>query len=226
MICSQQTPLSPAGLKYSEYCGFRFWIRPQQTSFGNLYAVCVSHLPNELHTTAFEVVGFVGDFDFDWSVPDHALTLALRCSSSTNSMRLFKDAASNYGHEWLICNADSLESARTCSDADFIRQRVLSTRVFRGFKGVYFASNGRGSVKIGKSDNCLMTRLRGLQIASPDELRVVAVVPTPNPSETEEALHKTHASLRIRGEWFAMTDDQAVTAAEAVGGNGFAGFFD
>jgi hypothetical protein len=223
MLIQQETPHAPAGLQYAEPHGFRFWVRPDAVRFRRLYAVSVKLQPNGVVTQAFRVVGYMGDYMFDWSVPDHAMSLVVAVGRKSHSLHTFRDIARNYGTEWLLCNADTDSAAVASSDADFVRSWVLSRDRFRSMQGVYFASNGRGSVKIGKTDRCLLTRLRALQLSNPDELRVAAFIATPNATQVEAMLHEKHKATRIRGEWFAMTDDEAVTAAKEFGGGAFDG---
>jgi hypothetical protein len=221
MLIQQETPHAPAGLKYAEPYRFRFWVRPDAVRFDGLYAVGVNLQPNGIITQAFSVVGYMGDFAFDWFVPDHAMSLVVAVSPKGHSLHTFRDIASRYGTEWLLCNAESEAAAVASSDAEFVRSWALSQDRFRSMQGVYFASNGRGSVKIGKTDRCLLTRLRSLQISSPDELRIAAFIPTPNATQVEAMLHAKHRAARIRGEWFAMTDEEAVATAMEFGGKVF-----
>lgn len=224
MLASQQVAIAPAGLKYSEPVGFRFWIRPQTASFDGLYAVSVRTELNGISVNAFPVVGYMGDFAFDWSLPDHALSLVVSAVPRSHSLRMFKDLGGSYAQDWLLTNASDEHAAMTCDDALFLKLWVHGQDRLKGLKGVYFASNGRGSVKIGKTDSCLLSRLRNLQISSPDELRVVAFVSTPNAIQLEAEFHARHKATRIRGEWFAMTDREAVDSAVIFGGSAFNDF--
>ena len=221
MPIHQQTPHAPAGLQFAENYQFRFWVRPETASFENLYAVSIRHAPSGIEVKAFPVVGYIGDFVFDWAVPDNAMALVVAVVPQSRSLRLFKDLAQSYGSDWLLCNAGSEADAAASSDAAFVRSWVLSQERYRSLHGVYLASNGRGCVKIGKTDSCLLTRIRSLQLANPDELRVVAFIPTPNASEVEALLHQKHKAVRIRGEWFALSDEAAVETAVAFGGRAF-----
>lgn len=223
MLIQQETRHAPAGLKYAEPYGFRFWVRPDTVRFRRLYAVSVKLQPDSVVTQAFRVVGYIGDFMFDWFVPDHAMSLVVSVDRKSHSMHTFREIAKNYGTEWLLSNADNEAAAISSSDADFVRSWAISRDRFRSMQGVYFASNGRGSVKIGKTDVCLLTRLRSLQISSPDELRIAAFIPTPNATQVETMLHAKHKAARIRGEWFAMTNEEAVASAAEFGGGSFDG---
>jgi hypothetical protein len=230
MLAAQEVATAPAGLKYSEPYGFRFWIRPQSASFGGLYAVSVRAEPHGIAASAFPVIGYIGDFAFDWSFPDHAMSLVVSVVPGSNSLRMFKDLAGSdglargYGRDWLLTNAIDERAAMTCDDASFLKSWVHGQDRLKGLKGVYFASNGRGAIKIGKTDSCLLSRLRSLQISSPDELRVVAFVSTPNALQLEAEFHARHKAVRIRGEWFAMTDREAADSALIFGGIAFDDF--
>lgn len=223
MLVQQETVLTPAGLKYAEPYGFRFWVRPESIKFRHLYAVAVCHRPDGIEMQAFRVMGYMGDFMFDWKIPDHAMSLVLAIPPSNHSLCTFKDIANRYGSEWVLCNASSKDAALASDDAEYVRSQVFAYRTFRSLTGVYFASNGRGSVKIGKTDRCLLSRLRNLQISNPDELRVVSFIQTPNAAQIEAMVHDKHSAKRIRGEWFAMTDAEAISAATEFGGSAFSG---
>jgi Meiotically Up-regulated Gene 113 (MUG113) protein len=70
---------------------------------------------------------------------------------------------------------------------------------------IYFVKpRGRPFVKIGYA-RCVGARLMHLQTASPDELRVLAVVP--GGPDKEMVVHARFAHLRVRGEWFHYTDE-------------------
>lgn len=68
--------------------------------------------------------------------------------------------------------------------------------------GVYFARPGnRGCVKIGFAGD-FESRIAQLQTASPEELRIVGVIPGAT-IEEEHAIHRLLAAYCIGGEWFA-----------------------
>jgi len=65
---------------------------------------------------------------------------------------------------------------------------------------IYFIQIGTsGPIKIGRSDN-VYRRLKGLQGANPQELRLLGVIPE------ELELHCEFADIRMRGEWFECDD--------------------
>lgn len=67
-------------------------------------------------------------------------------------------------------------------------------------RSLYFVQRGAGGpVKIGVSTD-VASRVRTLQCASEDELRLLVTVPTSELAEREA--HRRFAPYRIRGEWF------------------------
>jgi len=72
---------------------------------------------------------------------------------------------------------------------------------------VYFIlGEDTGRCKIGHARD-VERRLRGFQTGSSEELTIYGVIPAVNPFAMEKAIHKRFAELRIRGEWFTITDE-------------------
>lgn len=209
---------APAGLKHGHGNIARFWVRPDAISFRRLFAVHFAPMPDGVHRTAYQVSGYLGSFRFDWSDPTHAKTLLLHQRISKHSRQLFGSLLDEGTGEWLLCNQQDSASASACDDADYVARRCMYDRAVKGNSGVYFISNGRNAVKIGQSGNCMNSRFISLQMANPEPLRVLAVIPDSRPSVLEQILHEILASKRIRGEWFAMSDDEAVLLAIENGG--------
>ena len=70
---------------------------------------------------------------------------------------------------------------------------------------VYFIQAGRnGQIKIGRADSP-SKRITGLQTGSPEELRVLAVIP--GPLWLERYFHRHWREYRSRGEWFSPEPD-------------------
>lgn len=69
---------------------------------------------------------------------------------------------------------------------------------------VYFIADEDGYIKIGHARD-VNSRLRSLQTASRQELRVVAS--TSGTASDEKALHAKFADAHVRGEWFRATAD-------------------
>lgn len=211
-------PHAPAGLKYARGYAGRFWVRTDSASFRNLFALHFAVVLDALHVNAFRVHGYLGEFAFDWSQADHATKLLLSTQVSPQARVLFGQLISTGLGEWLLCNAPDADSAKSSIDAKYVGHRCLSESATYGRAGVYFISNGRGAVKIGKSHNCMEKRYITIQIANPDPLRVVAVIANPSPDALEKAIHEALGAVRIRGEWFAMSDAEAVEMAVRHGG--------
>lgn len=80
---------------------------------------------------------------------------------------------------------------------------------------IYFVRSG-DLVKIGKTKNLKM-RLRELQRFNSHELRVIVTIPG---RETQERkLHDLFADRRVKGEWFSITDEEAIAAAAEFSAN-------
>jgi hypothetical protein len=79
----------------------------------------------------------------------------------------------------------------------------LSRPAHRLRRSIYFIQLGREPiVKIGISTDAL-ARLGELQVASPADLRVLALLP--GNARVESGLHLAFAKFAIRGEWFRLT---------------------
>lgn len=212
------TPAAPAGLKYSRGYRTRFWLRPDSMSFRRLFAVHFMPMPDGIHRNVFSVSGFLGAFAFEWQNPTHARKLLVHNSTGKHSRQLLGTLIDESCGEWLLCNQLDGTAAASCSDADYVAQRCLHMQAITGNSGVYFITNGRNAVKIGKSGSCISHRFVSLQIANPDALRVVAAIADPDPSALESRLHAMLDAKRIRGEWFSLTDAEAIEIAVTHGG--------
>lgn len=71
---------------------------------------------------------------------------------------------------------------------------------------VYFAKEcvKNGAIKIGVSTNP-HTRVRSLDIGSPNGVVIIAVIP--GEIQTEREMHNKFAQYRIKGEWFSPSDE-------------------
>lgn len=71
---------------------------------------------------------------------------------------------------------------------------------------IYFiACPVANAVKIGVTHNPPYHRLMSMQAGCPFELQLIGV--TEGCYQDEAALHKRFAALRVRGEWFLLTDE-------------------
>jgi hypothetical protein len=78
---------------------------------------------------------------------------------------------------------------------------------FRRAKWLYFIMNeSTGYVKIGFTYD-LEERLRKIRLGTPEPLTVIHKVETRFYAELEKMLHERFANKRLRGEWFALNED-------------------
>jgi hypothetical protein len=211
-------PDAPAGLKFARGFRTRFWLRPDSMSFRRLYAVHFAPMDDAVDRNAFVVSGYLGSFEFNWHASLHACKLLVAHSGVRNSLETFGSLVDQGCGEWLLCNAKDADDAKGCEDSGYVAQRCHYDSAVKGLSGVYFVSNGRGSVKVGNSVSGIGQRFMTLQTATPDRLRVVAVIAHPDPRILEARLHQMLSSKQIRGEWFEMTDEEAVAIAVKNGG--------
>jgi hypothetical protein len=66
----------------------------------------------------------------------------------------------------------------------------------------YFISDGRGRVKIGKTEGDPKKRMATLQCGNADELTLLATDYT-----SEGELHRKFAHYHVRGEWFVLSEE-------------------
>jgi hypothetical protein len=218
-------PDAPAGLKFARGFRTRFWLRPDRMSFRRLYAVHFAPMDDAVDRNAFVVSGYLGSFEFNWHTPLHACKLLVEHSGVKNSLETFRSLVDQGCGEWLLCNAKDADDAKGCEDSGYVAQRCHYEHAVKGLSGVYFVSNGRGSVKVGNSSAGIGQRFMTLQTATPDRLRVVAVIAHPDPRIIEARLHQRLSSKQIRGEWFAMSDEEAVAIAVENGGRPLSSVF-
>ena len=211
-------PTAPAGLKYCRGYRTRFWIRPESMSFRRLFAVQFNSMTDGVRRHGKPVAGYLGGFDFNWHDATHVRKLLVHAGPGKRSLELFGTLMDYGGDQWLLCNQPDVTTAITCHDAEYVAHRCLHSRSIKDSTGVYFITNGRNAIKVGKSSTCIDKRFMALQIANPDDLRVLAVIIDPSPEAIEKRLHSMLESKRIRGEWFAMSDEEAVAIAIENGG--------
>jgi hypothetical protein len=130
---------------------------------------------------------------------------------------LNSDTREWWGH-WVIVKAESAQAAESHEDVLFIEQQLTYAEWHSRFCGVYFISNGNNAVKIGQTTSPLKQRLTTIQLGSPSRVYVVAVIASSDLKRLEREIHKTLRHKRLSGEWFSMSDDEAVRLAESLGG--------
>jgi hypothetical protein len=108
-----------------------------------------------------------------------------------------------------------LSAAKALSCKPLTDSGALSSKRRSDLGVVYFIQAGSsGPIKIGKA-NKLGGRVRGLQTANAEDLRLLGSVPGGLPKEAE--LHERFAPLRIRGEWFRPESELLSYVAEITG---------
>jgi hypothetical protein len=80
------------------------------------------------------------------------------------------------------------------------------TRKYYRAAGVYVLVAGNGLCKIGQTES-LYKRVASLWTMIPDEFEVYAFFPTESHTFAEEILHQLVRNRRVKGEWFALNDN-------------------
>lgn len=82
---------------------------------------------------------------------------------------------------------------------------------------VYLIRNARGQFKIGKADSPEQRKI-ALSTGSAEELTLVHefICPDSKALQVERVAQTSLAQQRVRGEWFACTEDEGVDAVEAA----------
>lgn len=71
--------------------------------------------------------------------------------------------------------------------------------------------NEERAFKIGFTTSTVEKRAKSMQTGNSDEIIICAKYFTPNYLKLEKMLHGHFASTHKRGEWFSMSDEQALT---------------
>jgi len=79
--------------------------------------------------------------------------------------------------------------------------------------GVYILKSLGGLYKIGCSKD-LAKRMSALWSVIPEEFEIFAFAPTREFRPSERYLHSEYQSKRVRGEWFALTEDDIIRLLE------------
>lgn len=204
-------------LRYGDtYCGV--WCRSTTyASYGNVYAVGLGKHCDECVMRVHKVVGslvsgnfFRGFLIASLKIADAVTTLSDAYNGCEEDLPPLRD--------WVVVAAESAEDALLHCDVASVRHGILNPHP-ESFCGVYFASNGNGCVKVGQTTYPLKTRMSQIQAGSPHRLYVCATITTGDRKAIEKEIHKSLAGLRLHGEWFAMTDEEAIAIARKYGGH-------
>jgi hypothetical protein len=196
---------------------FGVWCRSTaHTSYDNVYAVAIGAHGDECHVRAHKVIGslaegnlFAGFLVASLNVEGAATTLPHVYRECQEDLPRFRT--------WVVVVAGSAEDAILHRDVAEVRSDILNPHP-ESFCGVYFASNGNGCVKVGQTTYPLRTRIAQIQAGSPHRLYVCATITTGDRKAIEKEIHKSIAGQRLHGEWFNLTDDEAIALARQYGG--------
>ncbi|MCB1739041.1 MAG: GIY-YIG nuclease family protein [Gammaproteobacteria bacterium] len=115
-------------------------------------------------------------------------------------------------HEWPRNKSDQVRIGKTRAVPASIAvdQRGRATQSSCGFIYVCYVDAGDERIyKIGLAKNPVQ-RMAQHQCSSPLEIMVACCYFTSNMQAEEKALHEAFAAKRVRGEWFALDDDDLI----------------
>lgn len=197
------------------YCGV--WCRSTHYDcFDNVYAVNLGVITDDCIVRAHKVVGCLanGDSFGGFLIPSIRRKNSLTLLSNAH---VGGDDDSPHLPHWVIVEADSGDDAIAHDDVASVKEYIINPYP-NSFTGVYFASNGNGCVKVGQTTYPLATRIAQIQAGSPYKLYVCAAIHTDDRKAVEKRIHQSLKGRRLHGEWFSMTDAQAIAIAKQHGG--------
>lgn len=205
-------------LMRQQHSGWTLWCRAfGYRSYKNVFAVWLCREGDTCEQQVHKVYGCLGNGQYfgGFLVRSQVRKHAFAAISDRFSSGFADDRR---GGHWVIVKAESEQAAIEHEDVTALRDRLMGDHDHEVFCGVYFISNGNGAVKIGQTASNINGRLGQLQAASPYDLTVCAVIDTKFQRRLEHKIHVANKHRRMRGEWFAMTDEEAVAIAIAHGG--------
>ena len=198
-------------------CGWTLWYRRMDyRSFRRVYAVHVTRNGDRCIMDCHRVRGVLANGDHFHSFLVRSKRQPRWLAAISDKFSSFDDTDKRGGH-WVIVEADDDQAAIRHEDVREIAEEIMSDSG-AVFCGVYFISNGVGAVKIGQTTTAIAIRLTQLQSASAYKLKVVAAVMTDKQKKLEAVLHKELRDRRLCGEWFRLTDEEAIAIAASHGG--------
>jgi len=220
----------PEGLTVFHTQGIFWWNRRDRQPGQDAFFVCVSNDRPSASLRTYRIDGYVGECDRDWwQLGFNRDRLLLRNGGEGMFFSTVSEVADDVVRQTrtdlhcLVVFADTHEQAEAHPDVQFIVRQIDCFDTKKPFTGVYFISNGNGAVKIGQTKGPLETRMTSLQVGSPNRLYLVAAVATGRLDAIEKKLHKLLAGKRMTGEWFSLTDSEAVEIAVQHGGKEWQG---
>lgn len=200
---------------------YRYWTlwcrRFGFRSYKNVYAVWLCREKNECQQQSHRVYGALGN-------GEHFQGFLVRSQVRKHAFAALSDSFAcgfkqrHEGGHWVVVEATSPEHSLEHEDVVAVREMLMANEDHSVFCGVYFISNGHGAVKIGQTASNIGLRLSQLQAASAYPLRVCALIDTTSQRKLEHKLHREYKHLLMRGEWFSLTEPEAIEIAIRNGG--------
>jgi hypothetical protein len=72
---------------------------------------------------------------------------------------------------------------------------------------IYLLKSGDGCYKIGRSKN-VKSRMKAFNTQAPHSPELLHVIPSKDMYRSEEELHQRYAHCHVRGEWFALAEEE------------------
>jgi hypothetical protein len=201
-----------------QYNGWTLWCRQYSyRSYKNVYAVYLFRKGDRCTHQVHKVYGVLGNGTYfaGFLIKSEVRKHSFAAISDKFSSGISTDTR---GGHWVIVQADSPEAVRDHDDVCIVRDDMMRDGVSRVFCGVYFISNGRGAVKIGQTASNIHLRLAQLQGASAYRLKVCALIDSNDQKRLEKQLHRENKHRQLEGEWFEMSESEAVDIALSHGG--------
>ncbi len=111
--------------------------------------------------------------------------------------------------------AEILEKQPTLSKEDKEKAKRITTNKICG-RGVYLIKSKGGLHKIGRTSN-LRSRMYYYWSEFPEEIELFAFLPTSDEKDIERALHVRFDSVRVKGEWFNLSEAHVAVILDLYG---------
>ena len=143
---------------------------------------------------------FVEEFLVCWNATEAARRAGYKGNSDTLGAVGYENLNKSYIRARIEARLQELQA---------LPDRMLDKPLRRKACFVYLIQAENGLVKIGKTVD-IRARLKSLDWASPLKLKLLGVIRSQFADEIEDELHAEFQDVRIRGEWFALDEDDVV----------------
>jgi hypothetical protein len=202
-----------------QYGYWTLWCRKfGYRSYRNVYAVYMARDGEEFHQEVHRVYGALGNgkqfagFLVRSQVRKHAY------AALSDAFCAGLKSKERRGGHWVVVEANSPEAAIAHPDVSDVQEEMMDSGPTGAFCGVYFISNSQGAVKIGCTASSISQRLMTLKPGSAYPLELIALINTSSHKRLEATIHKKIKAKRLQGEWFEMTNEEAIQIAQEHGG--------